>query len=83
MVEYLGRYTHKIAINNGESEKLMIKQSLSITKITVKKASKADGFKPRRVYPPFCDAYFAEKICKIRHYGFEQHLETIKKLQQN
>ena len=48
-----------------------------LTKITAKRHQKADGFEPRRVYPPFYDAYFAEKICENPSLWFlSKDLET-------
>ena len=45
VVEYLGRYTHKIAISNQRIRKIDAETvTFSITKITAKKASKSRWF---------------------------------------
>ena len=61
-----------------ESEKLMRKRSLfRLQRLPSKRHQKQMVLSHEEFIRRFCDAYFAEKICKIRHYGFEQHLKRI------
>ena len=77
VVEYLGRYTHKIAISNGRIRGIDDK-----TVTFDYKDYRQKGIKKQMVLSheefirSFAMHILPKRFVKIRHYGFEQHLET-------
>jgi acyl carrier protein phosphodiesterase len=76
VVEYLGRYTHKIAISNHRIQS--VNQNVTLgTRIISKRAKEKYEFNPRRIHTAVFLHILPKRFVKIRHYGFfEQYLEV-------
>jgi hypothetical protein len=71
VVEYLGRYTHKIAISNHRIRSIDTQNVTLIIRIIGGRSTEANDTHTRRVYQKVFLAYITQTLCKIRHYGFE------------
>jgi hypothetical protein len=70
VVEYLGRYTHKIAISNNELKVLTIKSNFDYKDYRI--GAKEDDTDASEFIRRFALHILPKRFVKIRHYGFEQ-----------
>jgi hypothetical protein len=70
VVEYLGRYTHKIAISNHRIQSVNDQNVTLGTKIISKRAKEKYEFNPRRIHTAVFLHILPKRFVKIRHYGF-------------
>jgi hypothetical protein len=62
VVEYLGRYTHKIAISNHRIQRVNDQNVTFGYKIISKRAKEKYEFNPRRIHTAVCLAYFINAL---------------------
>lgn len=87
VLEYLGNYTHRIAISNSRIE------AIDDTHVTFRYKDRTDGNKTKRLRLPgqefvrrFLSHVLPDKFVRIRHFGFlgsrnkKKNLETARKL---
>jgi hypothetical protein len=76
VVEYLGRYTHKIAISNHRITDFDEKKQTVTFNYKVKRKRQTKLTLNRLIYPIFI-AYFAKGFCKNQAlWYFKQHIKT-------
>jgi len=64
VIEYLGRYTHKIAISNHRIKKhIGWKGYFFLQRLSCSSGNQRDVVGCFGIYTAFCHAYFAERFC--------------------
>jgi replication initiation and membrane attachment protein DnaB len=79
VVEYLGRYTIKSPLATTEFKSIDAQNVTLITKITEWQVQKKMTLTHQEFIRRFALHILPKRFVKIRHYGFEQYLETAKK----
>jgi hypothetical protein len=70
VVEYLGRYTHKIAISNHRIQRVMTKCNFWVQRLSVNGQKKSMSLTTANSYGGFVLHILPKRFVKIRHYGF-------------